>query len=148
MFPCSDEVDMERTRSSRAFRGWHLQSLLSKQPGWLWKWWLLMVLVLFLMTQGRKGAWSEVQEDHREEGGGPETSSSSSPSPPRQQKSSSSTESVHQPVVDQTVDLIDNLVKTSGSDSVKQNYLLVKSMLSLWNPEASKWAQRASAKYR
>ncbi len=152
-------VNMDRLRS-RLKRGWNLQSFLKKQPTWLWKCWLLMVLALFLMVQGRQGIWTTrltEADDHREEGGGRgeivvgHKVEEEGGAPPRAEQSSTkkhSDASRVQPVVDQTVDIIDNLVKQSGSDTIMKNYLMVKSMMKLYNPEASKWAQRASAKYR
>ena len=51
-------------------------------------------------------------------------------------------------VVNATVNLVDWLVESSDSDATKDKYAMVKSMLMLWNPEASRWARNVSLHYR
>ena len=51
-------------------------------------------------------------------------------------------------MVNATVGLVDWLVESSDSQATKDKYDMVKSMLVLWNPEASRWARNASLVYR
>ena len=53
-----------------------------------------------------------------------------------------------QPLVNGAVDLVDSLVNTHGSEYIVENYNVVKSMLMLWNPEASQWARKVSVEYK
>ena len=43
----------------------------------------------------------------------------------------------------ESVNILDQFV-----DQDSENYQALKSMISLWNPESSKWAVRASKKYK
>ena len=47
-----------------------------------------------------------------------------------------------------TVRMIDSFMKTNGNKDTLEKYNIIKSMIMLWNPEASKWATNASVTYR
>ena len=46
------------------------------------------------------------------------------------------------------VQLLDGAVQASGSEQTLQTYGLIKSMMAMWNPQASRWAANASAVYK
>lgn len=53
-----------------------------------------------------------------------------------------------EPIVSGAVQMIDKLVKANGNKDTLESYNMIKSMIMLWNPEASKWAGNASAVYK
>ncbi|TRY79599.1 hypothetical protein TCAL_05903 [Tigriopus californicus] len=71
-----------------------------------------------------------------------------SPSTARIPSNSNIPEDPLAPLIRQSTSLLDNLVQTNAGDSLKQNYFELKSMLALWNPEASQWATKWSKRYR
>ena len=46
------------------------------------------------------------------------------------------------------VQLLDEAVVESGSKRVLETYDMIKSMMEMWNPQASRWAANASATYK
>ena len=46
------------------------------------------------------------------------------------------------------VQLLDGAVQASGSEQTLQTYDMIKSMMAMWNPQASRWAANASAVYK
>ena len=46
------------------------------------------------------------------------------------------------------VQLLDGAVQASGSEQTLQTYGMIKSMMAMWNPQASRWAANASAVYK
>ena len=46
------------------------------------------------------------------------------------------------------VELLDGAVEESGNKNMLQTYDMIKSMMAMWNPQASRWAANASAVYK
>ena len=46
------------------------------------------------------------------------------------------------------VQLLDGAMQASGSEQTLQTYGMIKSMMAMWNPQASRWAANASAVYK
>ena len=46
------------------------------------------------------------------------------------------------------VQLLDGAVQASGNEQTLQTYDMIKSMMAMWNPQASRWAANASAVYK
>ena len=46
------------------------------------------------------------------------------------------------------VQLLDGAVQASGNEQTLQTYDIIKSMMAMWNPQASRWAANASAVYK
>ena len=52
------------------------------------------------------------------------------------------------PLLTGAVQLLDEAVVESGSKRVLETYDMIKSMMEMWNPQASRWAANASATYK
>lgn len=75
-------------------------------------------------------------------------SSVPSRSPSKQARNNSVVEDPLVPLLRKSTSVLDDFVQSNGDASLKQNYYQLKSMMALWNPEASRWATKWSKRYR